>query len=144
MGYGERNSWATLGVSVIAIAIYASIIVPQLADRPVGDIDWFWPMLWTIVGGIGGTILVSIVLGTIVGARHPGDRPVEDVRDRDIARVGSRVGQGFLVIGLLAGIGLSALEADWFWIAQALYAGSALSALIDGVTRLILYRGGMP
>ena len=45
---------------------------------------------------------------------------------------------------LLAGIGLSALEADWFWIAQALYAGSALSALIDGVTRLILYRGGMP
>ena len=144
MGYGERNSWATLGMSVIAIAVYASIIVPQLASRPVGDIDWFWPMLWTIVGGIVGTILVSIVLGMVVGARHPGEPPVEDVRDRDIARVGSRVGQGFLVIGLLAGIALSALEVDWFWIAQALYAGSAISALIDGVTRVILYRGGMP
>lgn len=143
MGYGERNSWAALGVSILSIAVYATVILSQLAGRPVAEIDWFWPMLWTIVGGIAGTILVSILLG-MVGARHPGDRPVEDVRDRDIAKTGSRVGQAFLVIGLLAGIGLSAVEADWFFIAQALYAGAALSALLDCTTRVVLYRVGMP
>lgn len=143
MGYGERNSWAALGVSILSIAVYATVILSQLAGRPVAEIDWFWPMLWTIVGGIAGTVLVSILLG-MVGARHPGDRPVEDVRDRDIAKTGSRVGQAFLVIGLLAGIGLSAVEADWFFIAQALYAGAALSALLDCTTRVVLYRVGMP
>jgi hypothetical protein len=143
MGYGERNSWAALAVSILSIAVYATIILSQLSARPAGEIDWFWPMLWTIVGGIVGTTVVSILLGMASG-RHPGDRPVEDVRDRDIAKIGSRVGQAFLVIGLLAGIGLSALEADWFFIAQALYAGAALSAILDTITRVVLYRVGMP
>jgi hypothetical protein len=144
MGYGERNSWAALGVSILSIAVYATIILTRLSTQPAAEVDWFWPMLWTIVGGIVGTTVVSILLGIAGGRRHPGDRPVEDVRDRDIAKIGSRVGQAFLVIGLLAGIGLSAVEADWFFIAQALYAGAALSALLDCTTRVVLYRRGMP
>ncbi|MGN6501374.1 MAG: hypothetical protein ACTHKX_00520 [Pseudolysinimonas sp.] len=143
MGYGERNSWAALAVSIVSIAVYATIVLTRLSTQPAAEVDWFWPMLWTIVGGIVGTTLVSILLGMASG-RHPGDRPVEDVRDRDIAKIGTRVGQAFLVIGLLAGIGLCAVEADWFFVAQALYAGAALSALLDCITRVVLYRRGMP
>lgn len=144
MGYGERNAWSGLIASVVSIAVYVAIIAPQLGARPAGEIDWLWPMIWTIVGGLAASILASILWGIVAGARHPEDRPVEDVRDRDIARLGERVGQAFLVIGMLGALALCAVEADWFWIANVVYAGFALSAVTDVITRVIVYRGGMP
>ncbi len=144
MGYGERNSWAALLASAASITTYAAIIGAQLGSRPVGTIDWFWPMLWTIVGGIAGWIVISTVLSTVAGVRDPADARVEDVRDRDIARLGGRVGQAFLVVAMLGGLLLCAATAQWFWIANVLYAGFALSAVLDCITRVVVYRRGMP
>ncbi len=144
MGYGERNSWIGLVVAIASITVYLLLVVPQLASTPVADIDWAQPMLWTIVGGIVASVLAGIVWGTLVRMRHDDDRPVEDVRDRDISRMGSRVGQGFLGIGIVGALVLCALTAEWFWIAQTLYVGAALSALVDCTARVIVYRTGMP
>ena len=144
MGYGERNSWIGLITAVISIGVYVALVAPQLATTPVGDIDWAQPMLWTIGGGIVVTIFFSIIWGTLVRMRHADDRPVEDVRDRDISQMGSRVGQAFLVIGILGALVLCAVTAEWFWIANTLYVASALSALIDVIARVIVYRAGMP
>ena len=36
------------------------------------------------------------------------------------------------------------LEVDWFWIANALYLGFVLSALLGSVTKIGLYRRGLP
>lgn len=144
MGYGERGAWNGLVTGVVSIVVYLAIIVPQLGTRPVSEIDWVAPMLWTIGGAIVAGILISVGWSTAARIRDDDDRPVEDVRDRDISRMGGRVGQAFLVIGILGALALCAVEADWFWIAQALYAGSAISALVDGVSRVIVYRTGMP
>lgn len=144
MSYGERNAWIGLIVSVISISVYVAIIGPQLRATPVGEIDWALPVLWTIGGGIVASVVASIVWGTAVRVRHDDDRPVEDVRDRDISRMGSRVGQAFLTIGILAALVLCAVTAEWFWIANTLYAGAALSAVIDTVARVVVYRTGMP
>ncbi len=144
MGYGERTAWIGLVTSAISITVYIAIVAPQLGSRPVGEIDWAVPMLWTVGAGIVVTLLAGVVWGTVERMRHSDDRPVEDIRDRDISQLGSRVGQAFLVIGILAALVLCAITADWFWIANALYLGCAVSALVDVVARVIVYRAGMP
>ena len=38
---------------------------------------------------------------------------------------------------------LCALEAEWFWIANTMYFGFALSSLIGGVASVVAYRRGL-
>ena len=144
MSYEERNTWAGLIASVPAIVAYVVWMLVEGARTPVAEIVWVWPMLGTIVVGLVAAILIAIVWGKIAGARDPDLEHRADVRDREIAQRAERVGQAFLVIGGLVALVLCAVQAPWFWIAQALYAGFAVSAVISSLTRLALYRGGMP
>ncbi|MDF2554858.1 MAG: hypothetical protein K0R60_753 [Microbacterium sp.] len=142
MAYQERNAWASLIASIAGAIVYLVIISTSLAVVPVDRVDWFWPMLWTIAGSIAGAIVISTILGIVHGVREPGGANLSDIRDRDIARTGDRVGQAFLVLAGLAALLLCAAEADWFWIGNTVYAGFALSAVFGGVTRVIVYRRG--
>ncbi|WP_341933306.1 hypothetical protein MRBLWO14_002313 [Microbacterium sp. LWO14-1.2] len=143
MVYEERNVWAGLIVSVLVIPAYIVIVLQQAASTPVAEIDWLPPMLWTIGVGIVATIVVSVVWGIVAGARDPDGVGRSDIRDRDISRMGGRVEQGFLVIAGLAVIALCAIGADVFWIANAMFAGFAVSAVVGGVARAIAYRRGL-
>jgi hypothetical protein len=143
MVYEERNVWAGLIVSVLVIPAYIVIVMQQAASTPVAEIDWLTPMLWTIGVGIVATIVVSVVWGIVAGARDPDGVGGSDIRDRDISRMGGRVEQGFLVIAGLAVIALCAIGADVFWIANAMFAGFAVSAVVGGVARAIAYRRGL-
>ncbi|RZI93411.1 MAG: hypothetical protein EOO67_06705 [Microbacterium sp.] len=143
MVYEERNTWSGLIVLLIVMPIYVVSVFQQAGGGPIADVDWAPLMLWTIGGGIVGTILVSIVWGIIAGMREPDGVGRSDQRDRDIAHMGDRVGQAFVAIGGLGAIILCALEADTFWIANAVYFGFALSALVGGVARVIAYRRGL-
>ena len=71
--------------------------------------------------------MISILWGILAGMRDPDNVGKSDLRDRDIARMGSRVGQAFMVIAGLGVIVLCAFEADWFWIANTMFFGFALS-----------------
>lgn len=143
MVYEERNAWAGLVLTVVAMTVYVVVVLQQAGSGPVTDVVW-WPiMLWTIGGGILATIVVSIVWGILAGMRDREGVGKSDVRDRDIARMGSRVGQSFLVLAGLGVIVLCALEADWFWIAHAMFFGFALSAFVGGVASVIAYRRGL-
>lgn len=143
MVYEERNTWVGLIVSAVAMTIYVIVILQQAGSGPVTDVVW-WPiMLWTIGLSIVTSIAISILWGILAGMRDPDGVGKSDVRDRDIARMGSRVGQAFLVIAGLGVIVLCAFEADWFWIANTMFFGFALSAFIGGVASVIAYRRGM-
>lgn len=48
-----------------------------------------------------------------------------------------------LVIAGIAVIALCALEAQAFWIANAMYAGFVVSSFSGGVARVIAYRRGL-
>jgi MFS family permease len=143
MAYEERNTWASLIASVLGIAVYAIVIAPQLASTPVAQIDWLAPMLWTIGGAVVGAIVLSILWGIFAGMRDRESVGRSDQRDRDIAHMGARVGQAFLVLAGLGAIALCAVEADWFWIANLLFAGFAVSSIIDGFARVVAYRRGL-
>lgn len=143
MAYEERNVWAGLIVAVLVIPAYIVIVLQQGAERPVDQIEWFPLMLWTIGIGIVATIVLSIAWGLIAGARDPEGVGKSDIRDRDISRMGSRVEQSFLVIAGLGVIVLCAVRADAFWIANTMFAGFAVSAVVGSVARVIAYRRGL-
>jgi len=143
MVYEERNTWVGLIVSAIGMAIYVIVVLEQASGGSLTDVVW-WPiMLWTIGGSIIASIVLSILWGIFAGMREPDGVGKSDERDRDIARMGSRVGQAFMVIAGLGVIVLCAFEADWFWIANTMFFGFALSAFVGGVASVIAYRRGL-
>ncbi|MCR2783388.1 MULTISPECIES: hypothetical protein [unclassified Microbacterium] len=143
MVYQERNTWSQLIATVVAVTVYVIVILQAAAGGPLAEVQWWPVMLWTIVGSIVGSIVVSIVWGMVAGVRDPDGVGASDLRDRDIARLGSRVGQAFMVIAGLGVITLCALEASWFWIANTMFFGFALSAFIGGIAQVIAYRRGL-
>lgn len=143
MVYEERNVWASLVVSVIGMAIYTVLVLQQAAGRSVEDVDWVPLMLWTIGGSIVAAIVVSIVWGILAGMRDPDGVGKSDQRDRDISHMSTRVGQAFLVIAGLGVIIECALELDWFWIANTMFYGFAVSAIVGGIASVIAYRRGL-
>jgi len=143
MVYEERNVWAGLIVSLVGMTVYVIVVLSRAGGGPLTEVDWVPIMLWTIGGSIAASIVVSIVWGILAGMRDPDGVGASDQRDRDIARMGSRVGQAFLVIAGLGVIVLCAVEADWFWIANTMFFGFALSAMVGGVASVIAYRRGL-
>lgn len=143
MVFEERNAWAGLVLGVIAVSVYVVLVLVQADGGPLDEVDWVPLMLWTIGGGIVATIIATIGWGLLAGLRDPDGVGRSDQRDRDIARMSSRVGQAFLVIAGLGVIVLCAIEADWFWIANAMFFGFALSAIVGGIASVIAYRRGL-
>ena len=141
MSYEEKGTWVYLVIAVVGYTVYLALVLPQLVGGvPVEDVDYMPVMLWTI----GGAIAVTIVLRILVGIVFPSESTKGDVRDRDIDRLGTRVGSSFVVIGALGALVLSMLEAEWFWIANVIYLCFVLSALLESITRLVAYRRGVP
>jgi hypothetical protein len=141
MSYEEKGTWVYLVIAVVGYTVYLALVLPQLLGGvPVGDVDYVPVMLWTI----GGAIVVTIVLRILVEIVFPSESTKGDVRDRDIDRLGTRVGSSFVVIGALGALVLSMLEAEWFWIANVIYLCFVLSALLESITRLVAYRRGVP
>jgi hypothetical protein len=143
MAYEERNVWAGLIVSLVGMTVYVIVVLSQAGGGPLTEVDWVPIMLWTIGGSIVATIVVSILWGILAGMSDPDGVGKSDQRDRDIAQMGGRVGQAFLVLAGLGVIVLCAVEADWFWIANIMFFGFALSAMIGGVASVIAYRRGL-
>jgi hypothetical protein len=143
MVYQERNLWSSLVVSVVGTIVYVVVTLQAAGGGPLADVDWVPIMLWTIGGSIAAAIVVSIVWGIAAGMRDPDGVGRSDQRDRDIARFGNRVGYAFLVVAGLVVLVLCAYEADWFWIANAMYFGFAISTIAGGIVSVIAYRRGL-
>lgn len=143
MVYEERNAWSGLIIGMIVIPAYVIVVLQQAGGAPLPTVDWFPLMLWTIGLGIVATIVLSIAWGLIAHRRDPEGTGRSDIRDRDISRLGGRVEQAFLVIAGLGVIVLCAVGADVFWIANTMFLGFAVSAIVGGIARVVAYRRGL-
>ncbi|MFC5337443.1 hypothetical protein [Leucobacter denitrificans] len=143
MVYTERNVWSSLIVSIFGVSAYIVFILQRAAGGPLAEVEWVAPMLWTIGLSIALAILVSILWGIFAGLRDPSEGSTTDVRDRDIAQMGNRVGSAFLVIAGIGVIVLCAVNAASFWIAHTMFIGFALSAIVGGFAQVIAYRRGL-
>ena len=143
MVYQERNTWATLIATVITVPIYIVIVLVQADGGPLTEVAWVPILLWTMGASIVGAIVISILWGIFAGMGDPAGVGVSDQRDRDISRLGSRLGYGVLVAFALVAFVLSMVEADWFWIGNALFLGFALATLVGDIARVVAYRRGI-
>ena len=138
MTLGERRSWTLLVVAVAAYGVYLMLVVGRWASVPLVEVDYVPALLWSIGAAIVAGILIGIALGLITPKRDW----KKDVRDRNIAAAGDRVGQAFLVLGGVAALLLAVVEAPYFYIANAVYLCFVLSSVLGSVTRVVLYRRG--
>jgi len=142
MGVREKNALAMLVIAVAGVAVYLTLVFVNLDGASLTSLNYQPFMLWTIGLGIAAGIVVHITLSIRAGLA--GESQDADERDREIERFGTNVGQAFLVIGGLAGLLMALAEWDWFWIANALYFGFALSAILEGIAEVVAYRRGLP
>ncbi|WP_061290457.1 hypothetical protein [Herbidospora cretacea] len=133
----EKRAWVYLLVTVVIYAGYVVVILGRKGSGPLTDVDYVPVLLWSLGLSIGSSIVVGIVAGMI------GERSTRtDVRDREIDQMGERVGQAFTVIGALGAFVLALLEAPYFWIANAIYLGFALTMIVGSLAKVVAYRRG--
>jgi hypothetical protein len=139
MAYEEKGSLVYLFVVIGTYAGYVGVIVSRAGGGPLVDVAYRAPMLWSMGISIG----LAIVGRILVEILRPSDSHKPDARDKDINRFGEYIGGSVLAIGMIAPFALTLLAADHFWIANAMYAVFALSAVVGSTAKLIAYRRGL-
>jgi hypothetical protein len=138
MSYEEKGQVVYLGVTATAYAAYLFLILRQLSTTPVTEIDYQPILIATIMVAIAAAIVGRIAVEMI----RPSNTVHEDVRDREIGRFGEYVAGLVLGIGMVVPFILAIIEADYFWIANAMYLVFTLQAIVGAVIKLIAYRRG--
>jgi hypothetical protein len=138
MAHQEKRAWIMLVVAVVAYAAYVVVVLTRAQGSSITEVAYAAVLIASIVLAIAANILLDIV--TSIGT--PRSEYKADARDKEIARIGDLTGQSFLVIGALVGMGLAMLEADSFWVANVIYLGFVLSAVLGSATKIAGYRGG--
>ncbi len=145
----ERGVWVYLAVVIITSTVYFAVVVPRALSRPIEDVSWITPMLWTLGASIIVTIVGSIV-GAIGGAIGLAIRGIDpkgqlegDMRDKDIKRLGERRGAVIASGAMFGVLVLAMIGADLFWIGNLVFLAGTIGALVETITKIIAYRRGM-
>jgi hypothetical protein len=136
----EKRAWIRLVAAVLGYGAYVGIIMSRADGRPLTAVPYASTLLWTIGASIVGTIVAEIAMAVV----NPRASRVKDVRDREIGRLGEHTGQSFVVIGAVAAMLMAMAGWDRFWIANVIYLCFALSAILGGITKVVVYRKNFP
>jgi hypothetical protein len=140
MTHEEKRAWIRLVVAVLGYATYTAVVLSRADGHRLASASYAGVLLWTVGAAVVAAIVVEIVLGAII----PGASRVKDDRDREIGRLGDTVGQSFVIIGAVAAMLMAMASWDRFWIANVIYLCFVLSAILGGMTKVIVYRGSFP
>ncbi len=131
----EKGVWITGVVGIAAYGTYLSMILSL--GMPLLEVAYAWPMIWSMIGAI----VVSIVLHILVALIWPKEAGKMDARDKQIARFGDHVGNGFLMASALSALLMALAQWDYFWIANVIYLGFVLSQVLATIVKVLAYRG---
>lgn len=137
MAFLEKSNWVTLIVSVPTLLYYLTLVVPEVLRKPVAEVSWVQPMVITIVG----FVVANIIGNVVAAASNPAEADKNDERDREIDHLGERVGNWLIIAGAIAGLVLAMSRADHFWIANAIFLGGIVGALLSSATKIAAYHG---
>ncbi|HSW43896.1 MAG TPA: hypothetical protein VLM76_15470 [Patescibacteria group bacterium] len=137
MAFLEKSNWVVLVVGVPTLLVYLLVVVPQVLGGPITEVTWVEPMIVTIVAFVAANVLGNVV----AAASNPREADKNDERDREIDRFGERVGNWLIVAGSIAALVLAMARADHFWIANAVFLGGLVGALLSSVTKIAAYHG---
>jgi cytochrome c biogenesis protein CcdA len=138
MSYEEKGQWVYLAATSIAYGAYVVVVLGQAGATPLPQVDYQPILLWTV----GMAVAASIIGRILIEIVRPSESHRGDVRDRDIGRFGEYVAGMVLGIGMVGPFVLALIEADHFWIANAIYLVFVVQAVVGAVIKLIAYRRG--
>ena len=138
MSFEEKSAWVMGVVAAASYSVYVAVILGLAGTRPVTEVAYVAPLLWTV----GASIAVSIALHAVLGISSPQDAGKKDQRDTEIYRFGEYIGQSFVVIGGVSALLMAMAELDYFWIANVIYLAFVLSAILGSVAKIVAYRRG--
>ena len=139
MSYEEKGTWAYLAAVAGAYAVYLAIILGRLQGTPPAGVSYAWVLLWTTVA----SMIAATIGRTLVETASPSDSHRRDVRDKEIYRFGEYASRWFVVGGAAARFFMAVAKLDYFWIANAIYLGFVLWAVVGSAVKLVAYRRGM-
>jgi hypothetical protein len=135
----EKGQWVYLVVIVLTYVAYVAIVLSRAGQGALTDVDYVPVML----GAIGIGIALSVVGRIVVEIAGGGDSHDADVRDRDVGRFGEYFAGTLLGVAMVVPFVLALAEADWFWIANAMYLAFVTSAVVGAAVKLVAYRRGI-
>ncbi|MBO0870293.1 MAG: hypothetical protein J2P15_17200 [Micromonosporaceae bacterium] len=139
MSYEEKGVWAYLTAVVGTYTAYLVIILGRLATTPVSQVHYAVVLLWTTVASTA----VSVVVRTAIETARPSDGRRKDVRDREIYRFGEYASRWLVVLAAGAAMLMAMARWDYFWIANVIYLGFVLWAVVGSVLKVVAYRRGL-
>jgi len=138
MSYEEKNAWVFGVIAPVGYLVYLALAFSQ--GGPLSETGYIWPMVATILGAI----VVGILGGIVLGILNPKEAGKSDQRDKQIGRFGEQAGNSFIVIGGVGALVLCFVQAPHSYIANLLYLGFVLAAIVQTIAKLVAYRRGLP
>jgi hypothetical protein len=139
MSYEEKGTWVYLVTSAGGYVVYLVVVLGRLVSTPAAQVSYVPVLL--------GTCLASIVAATVgrtlVETARPSDSRRRDVRDKEIYRFGEHASRWFVVGGAAVALGMAMAKWDYFWIANVIYLGFVLWAVVGSAVKLVAYRRGL-
>jgi len=139
MSYEEKGIWVYLVTCAAAYVAYLVIVLQRAAGTPVAQVSYVSVLLWAT----GASIAASIVGRVLVETASPSDSRRGDVRDKEIYRFGEYASRWFIVAGATVALVLAMARWDYFWIANVIYLGFVLWAVVGSAVKLVAYRRGL-
>ncbi len=139
MSYEEKGIWAYLIAVAGSYAVYAVIIIDRLATAPANQVHYAATLVWTTVA----STVASVAVRTAIEATRPSESRRRDVRDREIGRFGEYTTRWLVVLAAGAAMVMAMARWDYFWIANVIYLGFVLWAIVGSVLKVVAYRRGL-
>lgn len=150
MSFEERNAAVGVLVSLIAWGLMISVLSARHAagvyDGADGPMLWARTVLWLILTCVGIaialTIVANVLYALVTGERNPGFG--KDERDNQIGLRGLQVTLIITSFGIIAAFGALAWGVNVLTALNMILAACALGDMAGSLTKMILYRGGLP
>ena len=143
MSFEEKSTWIYGLITAVIPTVYFATMLGQIRERTAAEIDYVGPMLAAIGIGIAATIVGTILVAigsAIVSGDEDADR--SDERDKNINRFGDYWAYYVLSIGVAGALILTFVQAEHFWIANAIYLAFVVASLTSVTLKLFAYRRG--
>jgi hypothetical protein len=138
MTFEEKSTLTMTGILLLVFGWYFTLVLGPIADSPAREFAY--------TGLMVAVVILLVILATVshifLAILFRKQVNAYDERDRFIALRSERIAGYVLAAGVFAGIGLTMVRTDAFWVAQALIASLVLAEVTDGVIKLVLYRRG--
>ncbi|MCF4099660.1 hypothetical protein [Maritalea mediterranea] len=147
MSYHERNIITYLITGIIVMTLYSFHMYDQyqagLLDGPDAGIQVGWSAIKLIAGSVVITIIVTVII-TIVNAIITKNTEFDEADERDklIDMIGMKVAFITFSVFYVTGMIWLAFGAPMQFILLGSIYAMFMTSMIEGITRLVLYRRG--